>query len=212
MKRLSAVVILALLLVSLASGCTGSGTVKEKIEKKVETLKPQILSVSNRWGGEITPSTSEIITEIVVYNPNSIPIPIKAISVHLYMNGIDMGAGKNVGGPASLQPKANTTIVLSTKIDNTKIPTWWVSHLRSGGEKTEVILKGSITFDLKVTDFKWPFEQKTEIRTDILRGGLSMDNSSFQLDLKIYKPVFYVTLRSQWGAASPRRRRRFATT
>ncbi|WP_048148987.1 LEA type 2 family protein [Palaeococcus ferrophilus] len=193
MRKLLAVGVLMLLVVSLASGCIGSGNVKEKIGEKVETLKPQILSVSHRWG-EITPTTSEVITEIVVSNPNSIPIPIKNISVHLYMNGVDMGAGKNVG-PASLQPKANTTIVLLTKIDNTKIPKWWVSHLRNG-EKTDVLLKGSITFDLKVTDFEWPFEQRSTVKTDIL-SGLQFKNVPIDIDLKLASIRLYANVTSR---------------
>ena len=191
MKKMLVVTISVLLLSSLMGGCIGSGGVKEK----VETMKPQILSVSHRWG-EISPTTSEVITEIVVYNPNPIPIPIKNISVHLYMNGIDMGEGKNVG-PASLQSKANTTIILSTKIDNSKIPKWWVSHIRNG-EKTQVLLKGSITFDLKVMDFEWPFEQKSTVKTDIL-SGLKFENVPLNLDLKLTSIRLYANVTSYWG-------------
>jgi LEA14-like dessication related protein len=87
----------------------------------------------------------------LVYNPNPVPIPIKKIQVDVYMNGIKMGEGKNIGRQSS-KPNGDTTIKLSTKIDNTKIPEWWVSHLKNG-EITEFSLKGKIVFDLKITEF-----------------------------------------------------------
>ncbi len=203
MKRMFVVLISVLLLVSLVSGCIGSGGsegIKEKIKEKVEMSKPRILSISHRWG-EINDRYSEIITEIVVYNPNPVSVPLKNISVHLYMNGIDMGEGHNIG-PASLAAKSNTTIILSTKIDNYKIPKWWVSHLKNG-EVTEVLLKGKLVFDLKVFDFSWPFEQKSVIKTNIV------DNLAFTnmvLSKRISIPLvgnfdfrLLMNMSSRWG-------------
>lgn len=198
MKRMFVVLISILLLVSLLSGCIGSGGsegIKEKIKEKVEMSKPQILSISHKWG-EVSNAYSEIITEIVVYNPNPVPIPLKNISVHLYMNGIDMGEGRNIG-PASLQAKSNTTIIISTKLNNAKIPEWWVSHLKNG-EVSKISLKGTITFDLKIFDFSWPFEQSSEIRTNLV-DSFVMDNVPLEFDLKLMTVTFYISMRSHWG-------------
>jgi LEA14-like dessication related protein len=195
LRRLAVVFLILVIVSGVLSGCLGSGSVKEKIEKKIEVSKPQIISVSHRWG-EITPSTSEIITEIVVSNPNPIPIPIKNISVHIYMNGIDMGEGKNIG-PASLAAKSNTTIIISTKLNNAKIPEWWVSHLKNG-EVSKISLKGTITFDLKIFDFNWPFEQSSEIRTNLV-DSFVMDDVPLEFDLKLMTVTFYVSMRSHWG-------------
>ena len=195
LRKLVVVFLILMIVSGVLSGCLGSGSVKEKIEKKIEVSKPQIISVSHRWG-EITPSTSEIITEIVVSNPNPIPIPIKNISVHIYMNGIDMGEGKNIG-PASLQAKSNTTIIISTKLNNAKIPEWWVSHLKNG-EVSKISLKGTITFDLKIFDFNWPFEQKSTIKTDIL-SGLRFENAPLEIDLKLISLKIYANVTSHWG-------------
>lgn len=154
--------------------------------------EPEIKSVSHNWG-EITDKTTEIVTSIVVYNPNPVPVPIKSIQVEVYMNGIKMGEGKNIG-PAELKPSGDTIIKLSTKIDNTKIPEWWVSHLKNG-EITEFSLKGNIVFDLKVIEFSWPFEQNDEFHTDIL-SEMKFDN----LPLDIGPIQLYASMFSRWGS------------
>ncbi len=143
-----------LLLLILTAGCLGIG-------------KPQVLGYESHWG-EITPSYSEVITKIDVKNPNPFPIPLKAIEIKLYMNGVEMGEGRSIGD-AGLKPNSVTTITISTKIDNSKIPEWWVKHIKSG-EVSELLLKGDVVFDLKITEFRFPFEERDEIRTHILSG------------------------------------------
>ncbi|WP_169302213.1 LEA type 2 family protein [Ferroglobus placidus] len=161
MKRLLPV----LLILVLTSGCLGIG-------------KPEVLSYKSRWG-DITESYSEILTEIDVKNPNPFSIPLKAIDLTIYINGVELGKGRSIGD-ATLKPNTITTITISTKIDNSKIPEWWVSHIKND-EVSELLLKGNLIFNLLITDFKFPFEERDEIRTNILKGFNIEENVRFGL-------------------------------
>jgi len=145
---------LAVMILVLSSGCLGIG-------------KPEVLGYKSEWG-EITQSYSEIITKIDIKNPNPFSIPLKAIELTLYINGVELGKGRSIGD-ASLKPNTVTTITISTKIDNSKIPEWWVSHIKNG-EVSELLLKGNLVFKILVAEFRFPFEERDEIRTNILKG------------------------------------------
>ena len=132
--------------------------------------KPEIRSVSNEWG-KITTSTTEIITKITVYNPNPVSLPLKDILTEVYMNDIKMGEGSAL--KSEIKANSESTIVISTKLENGRIPEWWVSHIKNG-EKSTMDVKGNLVFDLKVTEFKYPIELSNSIETDIL-AGLSSD-------------------------------------
>jgi LEA14-like dessication related protein len=47
-------------------------------------MKPDVRSVTHRWG-QVTPDTSEVITTIIVYNPIPAPIPVKNFSADITM-------------------------------------------------------------------------------------------------------------------------------
>ncbi len=92
MKRL--VVILALALILL--GCTQS------------LGKPKIEKIVNRWGN-VTEDYTEIVTEITVYNPNPIPIPIKDVLTEVYLNGMKVGEGKSL--QSEIKPSSESKII-----------------------------------------------------------------------------------------------------
>ena len=154
---------LAVLLASaLLIGCTQ--------EEKPTIGKPEIRGIGHEWG-KITSSTTEIITNIKVYNPNPIPLPLKDVLTEVYMNGIKMGEGSAL--KAEIKANSESTIVISTKLENGRIPEWWVSHIKNS-EKSTMNIKGYLVFDLKITEFKYPIELSNPIETDIL-AGLSSD-------------------------------------
>mgnify|MGYP000159059878 CR=1 FL=1 len=132
--------------------------------------EPEIRGISHEWG-EITTSTTEIITKIKVYNPNPVSLPLKDVLTEVYMNNIKMGEGSAL--KAEIKANSESTIIISTKLENGRIPEWWVSHIKNG-EKSTMDVKGYLVFDLKITEFKYPIELSNPIETDIL-AGLSSD-------------------------------------
>jgi len=150
--------LLAVLISLLLIGCAQEG--------KPTIGKPEVREISHEWG-KVTTSTTEIITKVVVYNPNPIPLPLKDVLTEIYMNNVKMGEGSAL--KADIKASSESTIVISTKLENGRIPEWWVSHIRNG-EKSVMNLKGYLVFDLKVTEFKYPIELSNAIETDILAG------------------------------------------
>ena len=171
--------LVVVLLTSLLLGCTGLG-------------KPEVVKVESEWG-KVNQDYTEILTRITVNNPNPVPIPISAVETELYLNGIKMGSGKNVNS-ATIEP-GESVIILSTKIENDRIPEWWVSHIKNG-EKSRVTLKGYLVFDLKITKFKFPIEEESDIQTDILKS------LSFTRDFGVGPAKVKLSLKSSWGDVS----------
>lgn len=175
-------ILIVVLISSLLLGCSGEFGLGE----------PEVKEISYEWG-EITKSTSEIITKIKVYNPNPVPLPLKDVRTEVYLNSIKIGEGSSLN--AEIRPSSESTIVLSTKLENSKIPEWWVSHIKNG-EKSTMEVTGYLIFDLKITEFKFPFRLSNSIETDMLSGLISsvpekIDAGPITLTVK--------SVKSHWG-------------
>lgn len=154
--------------------------------------KPQIKGSTNQWG-EVTDSTTEVITKVDVYNPNPVPLPLKNVLTTIYMNDIMMGNGSAV--KSEIDTNSNSTIVISTDIQNDRISEWWISHIKND-EESSMVMKGDLVFDLKVTEFKYPIEKTRQVNTDIL-SGLSV--SSQRVDSTGPGSITIESAESQWG-------------
>ena len=159
--------------------------------------KPEIKNITYSWG-KINESTTEILVNVDVYNPNPFPIPLKDVIVNMYMNGIDMGKGHVI--KADIPANSESTVVMVIYLDNKKIPEWWVSHIKNG-EKTTMDIKGYLVFDLKVFDFKVPLEFSNLIRTDIL-SSLSPKPETVSIDGLAKMTIR--SIESHWGNVNDR--------
>lgn len=158
---------------------------------------PKIERITYSWG-KINESTTEILVNIDVYNPNPFPIPLKDVIVNVYMNGIDMGKGHAI--KVDISANSESTVVIVIYLDNRKIPEWWVSHIKNG-EKTTMDIKGYLVFDLKVFDFKVPLEFSNLIRTDIL-SSLSSKPETVSIDGLAKMTIR--SIESHWGNVNDR--------
>jgi len=127
---------------------------------------PSIKNISNRWGN-ISENTIEIISSITIENNNpfKIILPRVEIDYNLKMNNITMASGKieNI----HLQ-KGDATIEVSSYLDNTKIPEWWVSHIENN-ESTIVNIEPVVIIDAEFTEPHIETPKKTiPINTDLL--------------------------------------------
>lgn len=154
MRKAVLLLSLMVLLISL-SGCTS---------QNVQLGKPEIRGVSYSFGN-ITDDYTEIETFIDVYNPNPVAIPLKDVKTEIYMNRIKMGEGS--AEKSEIAANSLSKIILSTKIENEKIPEWWASHLMNG-ERTEMLIKANLIFDLKLFEFSYPMEKSEIIQTNLL--------------------------------------------
>ncbi len=155
--------------------------------------KPEIRKVENEWGA-VNGSVTEIITKVHVYNPYPVSLPVKSIRTEVYMNGIKMGEGSAVR--VEISPRAESLVVVSTKINNSLIPEWWVSHILNG-ERSVVVVKGKVLFDFWILEWEYPIEMSRTVTTSIL-SGFSLKQVQ-QLCIKIEN--FNV----EWGTVSEKR-------
>ncbi len=155
----------------------GSASMKNTIQESkedegfIEKLKPKtpvIEKIEHSWG-EVTPAETEIISKITIYNPNIFPIYTSGIDYKIYMNGIEMARGQTVKR-VEIPTKSRSAVVVSTKIDNSKLAEWWVTHI-TNGEKTDLVINGDIILDVKVTKIRLPLISYSKtISTNILGG------------------------------------------
>lgn len=152
---------------------------------------PEIRGINFKWG-EITSSETEIITNILVYNPNPVSLPLKDVQSNIYMNNIKMGTGSALS--AEIKPSSESTVILSTKLENGRIPEWWISHIKNG-EKSTMNIDGNMVFDLNITEFKYPIKLSNPIQTDIL-SGLS---SATPQRISVGPVTLRIKSESSWG-------------
>jgi LEA14-like dessication related protein len=151
--------------------------------------KPEMSYVKNEWG-EVGSSYTEIITKVGVNNPLPISLPVKDIKTEIYMNGIKMGQGSAI--KADIRANSESEVIISTKIDNEKIVDWWVTHIKNG-EETNVDVKGKLILDIfGITQFEYPLDFKSQIKTDIL------DAIGFK-EAKGFSGFFIDEVKSEWG-------------
>lgn len=128
--------------------------------------QPTVEEVNNSWG-TVTRETSEIRTEIVIDNPAPLGVNLGSVGVDYTasMNNLTMATGAERG--VSIESGTNT-IVLSTELDNGRIPDWWVTHINAG-EQTTVTISVTVTLDLPLDTLSIAVpEQNQEITTDVL--------------------------------------------
>ncbi len=131
--------------------------------------RPEVRSVTHQWG-ELTSETAEIITTIMVYNPNPFVLPVKRVQTELFMAGIKVGQGQSQR--LEMKTEGEFPINVSTLIQVEKIPaSMWVEHLKQG-EVSEMLLVGAVVFDLIITEFTFRFSPRRETLQTNLLGHL----------------------------------------
>lgn len=195
-KVLFVITLLSLVILSVpAAGCA-------QIKEKVESMKPEIRGITLEWG-EVTPTSTEVLATINVYNPNQISLPVKKVACDITMSGIRIAGAETAN--LKIEKNAEFPVKISAKIDNTKIPEFWVEHLRHG-EKSEAIIDLSITFDLGGMDFTFPVSLKQPIETNLLsmlnKVGPVLIEKKVKLPLVGETTIFKISLESlsgKWG-------------
>jgi len=159
-------------------------------------MKPEVKSITSSWG-TVTSDTTEVVTSIVVYNPNPFSILVKSVAFDMYLNDIKIVSGSSTN--ISLPAKTESAIVLKSLINNRKIPEGLTSHINQH-EVSTVKITGNILFDLKAVEFAYPFEFSSKLETNLLAGL----NTNEPRDISV-GPVKLTlkSLESIWGSVSP---------
>ncbi|WP_277541533.1 LEA type 2 family protein [Haloarcula laminariae] len=157
---------------------------------------PAVESVENRFTG-VSENTTTVGTAITVSNPNPIGVSLGGTTINytVSMNDVAMASGQKRGIALD---RGNTTLQLSTRMQNGKIPAWWVSHI-TNGERTQVTIDADIT-DSLVGGRSVTLTQNREIETDMLGAFNSTETRPVNADRPfVSDPVLYINeTRGSW--------------
>ena len=126
--------------------------------------QPSVAGVDNRFGA-VNGTTTTIESDLRVRNPTPIGATLGGLTVDyaIDMNGIRMATGTKGGLSV---PQGESTVPMTTRLANERIPTWWVSHVRSG-ERTTLVVNADVHSAALGTSFGAP-QVTREIETDII--------------------------------------------
>ena len=165
---------------------------------------PSVTGVDNRFG-DVNESTTVIESDLRVSNPNPIGVKLGGTTVDyaVRMNGVPMANGTKSGVEVE---KGDSTIPLTTRMSNDRIPAWWASHVRRG-ERTTLAVDADVHSSLVGTTFGAPAVERP-VETDILGGFNSTETRPLNADREplVDDPVLYVNETSAtWGTVTDER-------
>ncbi|WP_255170600.1 LEA type 2 family protein [Natrononativus amylolyticus] len=160
---------------------------------------PSVVGLENTFG-EVTEDSTAVETELVVSNPNPIGVDTDDVSVSyaLAMNDVDMARGERRGVTVGT---GNSTVPLTTDLDNGAIPAWWVSHV-DAGERTTVAVDATVSSDRLGREGELTHEHGIE--TDVIGEFNSTETRPVNANQPLIDdPVLYVNeTTGEWGDVS----------
>jgi LEA14-like dessication related protein len=201
LKKLIFIFVGIIIIILVVIGIKIFGTV-QKIQ---DSVPPEIRDVSLTWG-KVTPYTTEILGTVIMFNPNTVNIPVKKVSCDIVINEFNIGSGETLG----LQIKKNTEfpVKISAVFDNTRFSDVWAEHIRRD-ENSEVTIKLGGSVDLGVGTVTVPFTINQSFETDLLENLKNVDPVTIEKKVKVplfgEKSVFKISLvglSGDWGSAT----------
>ena len=95
---------------------------------------PRVTGVRNRFAG-VNRTTTLVETAVAIDNPNPVGVRLGSLAVDytVRLNDVAIANGSRRGLDV---PAGNSTLTLTTAMNNDRIPTWWVTHIRNGEHTT----------------------------------------------------------------------------
>jgi len=150
---------------------------------------PSVEGIENRFAA-VDDNATTINTTIGVRNPNPVGVDVGDLSIDyaIAMNDVEMATGEKHGLALD---SGQSDIPFTTRMNNTRIPAWWYTHV-SNGERTAVVAAVDVSHGLLGgNDISLPQEQT--ISTDII--GQFNDSTTRPIDANrplVTDPVLYV--------------------
>jgi LEA14-like dessication related protein len=159
---------------------------------------PSVVGVENSFG-TVTDSTTAVETTITVRNPNPVALGVGGLTANytVLMNDVEMATGGKRG--LHVEP-GESTVSLTTTLDNDRIPRWWSSHLRRGERTAVRVEAGADLFGLRVGTT--PVARTIE--TDVAGQFNSTERRPVNANVPLLRdPVAYVErTTATWGAVT----------
>ncbi|WP_245977678.1 LEA type 2 family protein [Halopiger aswanensis] len=160
--------------------------------------RPQIESVDNEWG-TVTADRTEVETQIDVDNPLLLRVGDATANVSYTISANDIVLASEQNNRVRLAG-GESTVSVSTMIDNDQLPAWWASHINEN-ETTEVRIEPDVTVDyagLRLPADRWTHDRTVE--TDLLEP--LQTNRSQQIQASDRTLFVVEETDAQWGNAT----------
>ncbi len=158
---------------------------------------PSVAGVENRFG-DVNETTTVIESDVIINNPNPVSLRLAGLAIDyaVEMNGIRMATGGREG--VEIEKQGNSTIALTTAMNNSKLPAWWTSHVRNG-ENTSLVVDASIRSELIDRSFE-PRIDRT-INTSIIAAFNSDEDTPIEAEQPtVSDPVLWLNRTAgEWG-------------
>ena len=158
---------------------------------------PSVEAVENQFG-DVNESTTVIETDLLVNNPNPMGLKLggSTLEYSVLMNDVRMAEGSYSGlGVGS----GNSTVNLTSYMDNEKIPGWWVSHVENG-EYTSVEVDAAVHLSWLPVSVGAPDVQR-DVSTDITAAFNTTETRPIDANQPLVSdPILYLNETSgRWG-------------
>jgi len=158
---------------------------------------PGVEGIDNRFGS-VNETATMIETNVTVDNPNPIGVSLGGLSIDygVSMNDVPMASGQKEGISVGT---GESSVALRTRLDNQRIPDWWVTHVRNG-ERTTMTVNGTVSSSLLGQSAEIPPVER-EISTDIDAALDNEETRPINADQALVSnPVLYLNETSgSWG-------------
>ncbi|ACV48449.1 MULTISPECIES: LEA type 2 family protein [Halomicrobium] len=154
---------------------------------------PSLAGVDNQFG-PVNETTTVVHTDLHLRNPNPIGVRLGNVRVNysVAMNDVTLASGQRDGVRV---PTGNSTLNLTTAIDNEQIPVWWYTHV-DNGETTAVDIDARVETPLGEASLG----QSRAIETDIAGQFDSTETRPVEANRPFVRdPVLYINrTRGAW--------------
>jgi LEA14-like dessication related protein len=162
---------------------------------------PAVTDVENRFGS-VDDEETTVRTDLALSNPNPVGVSLGGASVAytVSMNDVEMARGEREGLDL---PAGRSDLEFTTRMDNDRIPAWWVSHVRNG-ERTEVRVDATVRSSTLGRSVD--LTRTRTVETDIVEQFRSTEHRPVDADLPLVSdPVLVVReTDANWGAVTNR--------
>ena len=164
---------------------------------------PAVTGVENRFAG-VNDTSTAIESTVGIRNPNPIGVTLGGVTVDyaVGMNGIRMAEGVKRGVAVD---SGESNLTLATRMDNEKIPGWWVSHIENG-EHTDLAVHAQVRSKTVGESFDAPTITR-DVDTDLISQFNSTETRAIRSERPLAPdPIMYVNETSaRWGAVGDNR-------
>jgi len=158
---------------------------------------PSVERVDNQFGS-VNDTDTEIRTDLVVNNPNPIGVRLGSMSVNysVSMNDVRVATGEKNGVGIGT---GNSTVELTTYLQNERIPDWWVTHVRND-EQTDMTIDATVKPGILGQSATFQPASRS-IETDLIGQFNSSERRPVNADMALVEdPVLVVRqTNASWG-------------